>query len=238
MQTTVLLVSDDLILRSEIKPVLNEAAIACRCCELAAFDRVIARDKVECILLDIADPVKFSNVVTKLRAEKFNRYAIVLALADDAHRAVLSKISGVNFFVSKSVRLVPDLRQALNSARALIIHEKRRYYRHPVDLSAEVFCKGQATGVKMIDLSARGAWLDCNALPNDKTFRLRCVLPGSGQKLEVDVIVAWTRSTHIGVEFIGLSSDSDKARKSWLREKEAECPPLPPQLINDSTSPR
>jgi CheY-like chemotaxis protein len=221
MQTKALLVSDDLLLRSEIKPVLNEAGIACECCELAGFDRVIARGKVECILLDIADPVKFSEVITKLRAEKFNRYAIVLALAEDAHRTVLSKISGVNFFVSKSAQLVPNLRQALSSARALIIYEKRRYYRHPVDLIAEVFCHGQVTRAKMIDLSARGACLDCNGLRGINTLRLTFVLPGSNQRLEVNAIMAWTKGTNVGVEFTSLSNDSDKALKAWLREKEA-----------------
>lgn len=226
MQTTALLVSDDLILRSEIKPVLNEAGIACQCCEIASFDRVIARGKVECILLDISDPVKFADVITKLRAEKFNRYAIVLALADDANRPVLSKISGINFFVSKSVRLLPELRQALNSARALIIHEKRRYYRHPVDLIGEVFCNGQAARVKIIDLSARGACLDCSGLPVNKTLQLAFVLPGMSQRLEIGATVAWTKGATVGVEFTSVTSDSERALKTWLREQEAESPAL------------
>lgn len=225
MQTTALLVSGDLILRSQIKLVLNETGMACQCCELVGFDRVIAGGKVECILLDIADPAKFSEVLTKLRAEKLNRYAIVIAFAEDALRTVLSKISGVNFFVSKSARLVPDLKQALNSARALIIHEKRRYYRHPINVDAEVLCERQITRVKMIDLSARGACLDCKGLPNNKTLRLIFVLPRSSHRLEIDVIPAWTRGTNVGVEFKSLSSDSDKALKAWLQEKETECSP-------------
>jgi len=226
MQTAALLVSDDLILRSEIKPVLNEAGIVCQCCEIASFDRVIARGKIECILLDISDPAKFSDVITKLRAEKFNRYAIVLALADDAHRAVLSKISGVNFIVSKSARLLPELRQALNSARALIIHEKRRYYRHPVELIGEVFCNGQAASVKIIDLSARGACLDCNGWSVTKTLQLVFVLPGMSQRLEIGAAVAWTKGATVGVEFTSVTSDSERALKAWLREKEAESPAL------------
>ena len=222
MQTSALLVFDDLILRSQVKPVLNEANIQCQWCELASFDRVIARSKVECILFDIAEPVKFSEIIAKLRAQKFNRYAVVVALAEDAHRAVLSRISGVNFFVSKSTRLVPDLRQALNSARALIIHEKRRYHRHSVDLSAEVMCDGRAVRVKMVDLSARGACLDGNGVPDNKKLRLRFVLPGSTHRLDVNVMVAWTRGANIGVEFGSLNGDSDKALKTWLREQEAE----------------
>lgn len=226
MQATALLVSDDLILRSEIKPVLYEASIACQCCEITSFDRVISRGKVECILLDICDPAKFSDVITKLRAEKFNRYAIVLALADDAHRAALSKISGVNFFISKSAQLLPELRQALNSARALIMHEKRRYCRHPVDLVAEVFCNGQAARVRMIDLSARGACLDCNGIPVNKTLQLAFVLPGMSQRLEIGATVAWTKGTTVGAEFTSVTGDSDRALKAWLREREAESPAL------------
>jgi hypothetical protein len=222
MQTAALLISDDLILRSQVKPVLNEANIQCQCCEVANFERVIARGKVECILLDIADPAKFSDVISKLRAGKFNRYAIVVALADDAHRTVLSRISGANFFVSRSARLVPDLKQTLNSARALIIHEKRRYYRHPVNLGAEVFCDGQAVRVKMVDLSARGACLDGQGLPDNKKLRLRFVLPGSSHRLDLDVVVAWVRGTNTGVEFTSLNSDTDKTLKTWLREKEVE----------------
>ena len=225
MQTTALLVSDDLLLRSEIKPVLNEAGVACQCCGVVGFDRLIARGKIECILLDIADPVKFSEVITKLRAEKFNRYAVVLAFADDAHRTWLSKISGVNFFVSKSAQLAADLRKALHSARALMIHEKRRYHRHPVELNAEVWFAGQATCAKMIDLSARGACLDCSGLPNDKILRLTFFLPGVSQSLEIDVTVAWTRGTNVGVEFTNLSNDSGMALKAWLSDKEAKSVP-------------
>jgi excinuclease UvrABC ATPase subunit len=227
MNTTALLVSDDLILRSEIRPVLTDAGIGCECCGIAGSDHVISRGKFECILLDIPDPVKFSDVMTKLRAEKFNRYAIVLALVDDEHRIALAKTSGVNFFVSKSVRLAADFRQALNSAHALMIHEKRRYYRHPIDIVVDVICDGQPQRVKMIDLSARGACLGCDGLPTSKTLRLEFVLPGTNRRLEVDAITAWSKGTNIGVEFNALTSDSDKALKAWLREKEGESQLFP-----------
>lgn len=222
MHTTALLVSDDLILRSEIRPVLTDAGVASECCGLAGFDRAISRGKFECILLDLTDPVKFSDVVTKLRAEKFNRYAIVLAVADDEHRTALSRISGVNFFVSKSARLADDLKHALSSGHALMIHEKRRYYRHPVDIVVDVICDGQPKRVKMIDLSARGACLGWNGLQSNRTMRLEFVLPGTDQRLAVNAITAWSKGTSIGVEFNSLASDSDKALKTWLRQKEAE----------------
>jgi membrane-bound inhibitor of C-type lysozyme len=103
-----------------------------------------------------------------------------------------------------------------------MIHEKRRYHRHPVNLSAQLMCDGQAVRVKMVDLSARGACLDGNGVPDNKNLRLRFVLPGSTHRLDVNVMVAWTRGANIGVEFGSMSGDSDKALKTWLREQEAE----------------
>ena len=106
MQTKALLVSDDLILRSEIKPVLYEAGVACHCCAIAGIERATSHEKFECILLDIADPVKFSEAIARVRADKLNRYAIVGALVSEEHRVPLTGIAGVNFFVSKGAQLV------------------------------------------------------------------------------------------------------------------------------------
>jgi DNA-binding NarL/FixJ family response regulator len=222
MQTTALLVSDDLILRSEIKSVLNEAAVACQCCAVAGFDRAISGAKVECILLDIADPVKFSKAIAKVRAEKLNRYAIVLALVPEEHHALLARTSGVNFFVSKSVRLMADLKKALNSAQGLMIHEKRRYHRFPVDIRVDLLSSGQAARTRMLDLSARGACIECNGWSGFKTVRLTFVLPGMNQRLAVEAVPAWTKGKNMGVEFAAFKGDSEKTLKAWLLENETE----------------
>ena len=222
MQTKALLVSDDLILRSEIKPVLYEAGVACHCCAFAGIERATSHEKFECILLDIADPVKFSEAIARVRADKVNRYAIVGALVAEEHRMLLTGISGVNFFVSKGARLVSDLKKAIASAQALMIHEKRRYYRHSVDLAVDVLSSGRAARMKMIDVSARGACLDCGAGLKSKTMRLGFVLPGMHQKLQIDGTVAWTSGTRVGVEFTDFLGDSEVALKAWLTAKEAE----------------
>jgi DNA-binding NarL/FixJ family response regulator len=225
MQISALLVSDDLILRSELKRILQETGVYCQGIAVAGLRRLVARAKVECIVLDIDDRVKLREAIGWVREGKLNQYAILGALVAEEDCDLRADLPAVNFLVAKGNRVGAELRRAIQSAEALMVHEKRRYFRHSVDVAVEIVSANRSTRVKMIDLSARGACLECGTAAQPKAMRLNFFLPGAYQQIEIEAVTAWTKAGTVGVEFATFIGNSEQILKSFLKSKEVELSP-------------
>ena len=216
MNSTALIVSDDLILRSEMRNVLNAVQIPCTCSGTIGFERTAASSKFEAILIDIPDPDATVAAISDIRRGKLNRYAIILAFVLDGQAASAAWTAGANFTVRRSGDIRSDLTKALQSAHGLILREKRRYYRQPVNIDAELVCGDHHSRVKMLDISERGACIElAGPLPRQR-LQLRFLLPGLPQALAIEAVPAWIRGTKTGIQFTTVDETSRTALSQWL----------------------
>ncbi|MBV9435099.1 MAG: PilZ domain-containing protein, partial [Acidobacteria bacterium] len=158
MTTTGLVISNDLILRGETRAVLSELEMACTCSGFAALERTLRSAKFDCIFLDFDDRDKALAAIEMVRRDRMNRYAIVFALSD----ADCEATAGVSYSVRRSANFQGELKRSFLAARSLVLGEKRRYQRHPVDIKIACVCGDRTTQARIIDLSERGA---CVAFP-------------------------------------------------------------------------
>ena len=215
MHSTVLIVSDDLLRRGEARSLLVGMDIECTSSGVVGFRRMIETAKVDAIVLDIAGTSDTAVALESIRTGKLNRYAITVVLVDDAQSESAARSSGANFTIRRSNSFRDELKRAIESAHALMLREKRRYHRHPVEMSIELICNGRVTVSRMVDISERGACLEC-PLPAKQPLQLSFFLPGLKQHFRIEGIVAWTRDGKIGVQFMSFVEGSQAVLTEWL----------------------
>lgn len=216
MRSTALIVSDDLLRRGEARNVLVGMDVDCTSSGIVGFKRIIETQKVDAVVLDVTGASDTVLALESIRTGKLNRYAITVVLADDAQGASAARSSGANFTILRSSSFRTELKKAIESAHALMLREKRRYHRHPVDVRVEVICSGLVTPSRMVDISERGACLECPFLAAKQPLQLSFSLPGLQQRFRAEGIVAWTREGKIGVQFMSYVEGSQTVLTEWL----------------------
>lgn len=227
MNSTALVTSDDLILRSEARGVLNEMQIACICSGTAGFDRAVASSKFEAILLDMPADEALA-AIRSIRNGKLNRYCIVLSFVGDGQSAAAAWAAGANFTIRRTSEYGSDLKKAFQSAHGLILREKRRYHRQPISIPVEILSNGKRFTGQMLDISERGACVECAVPMPKQAMQLRFCLPGS-QTIRVEALPAWARGAKIGIQFTAVDEAARAAISQWLISQ------LDPKVISAGT---
>ena len=142
---------------------------------------------------------------------------MALESVDSRASASAAWAAGANFTVRRSESIQNDLKKAFESAHGLMLREKRRYERHPVDLSVEVTCNGRILIARMLDLSERGACLECSLPVPVQPLQLKFSLPGlTKQQLAVKGVPAWMRGGRVGIQFTSFIEPSHAILCEWL----------------------
>ena len=219
MTTTALIISNDLILRSETRAVLSELEIVCTCSGYSGLERALQSGKFDCIYLDLDYREKALAAVERVRIDRLNRYAIVFALSERECEVP----GGISYVVRRSPDFYAELKRSFLSARSLVLGEKRRHERHPVDLEAFCVCGDRITEARLVDLSERGACLEYSSPILIPIMQLSFSLPGTEHQIQTDVKVAWREAGKAGVQFVSISEGSRIALRDWLAGRAAVC---------------
>lgn len=217
MTSNALVVSDDLILRSNARQVLRRIGIDCVSSGTIGFNKAIMSARFDAVIFDYPDVNDVTKAIMSVRTGKVNRYSIILALVSDSRAAATARNAGASFTIQRSPALREDMDRAVQSAYALIVRERRRYERHPVSVTVEVVCSGRTISGKMIDISERGACLECSLPPHAKSLELAFLLPGSNQQVKMEGITAWARGSQVGIQFTSSQESSQSRLVQWLR---------------------
>jgi hypothetical protein len=176
--------------------------------------------KFDCIFLDFDERQKASAAIERIRRDKINRYAIIFALSH-TEAGGQEPAAGVSYVVSRSADFHTELKSSFLTARSLILGEKRRYQRHPVDLKASCACGDRITQTRIIDLSERGACLEFTFPMLIPMLELSFALPGIEGKIQAEVKVVWREERKAGVQFVGISETCKTALRDWLSNRVA-----------------
>jgi PilZ domain len=136
--------------------------------------------------------------------EESTGISIILALVTDSESASAARASGANFAIQRTSNLHNDLERSLQSAYGLIWRERRRYERHPVDVSVDFPCNGRMATGRIIDISEGGACPECDFEFAAQPIRLGFSLPGLKQPLRIEGVATWKRGSKLGIHFTHL----------------------------------
>ena len=188
----------------------------------------INKQKFDAVLVDIDDVHDGYNVIPRLRAGKSNQRSIVFAITNGITKVKAAFEMGANFVLDKPVSFERAAR-SLRAAHGLILRERRRYFRVPVSLSAQVSFGNANIQAPVTNISEGGLSLKMEQHTSgiQGAVTIRLTLPRSTRALELKgEFVAANRGVNVGVKFYNLLPEVRIQLDAWLNQQIEESKPV------------
>jgi ActR/RegA family two-component response regulator len=187
----------------------------------------INKQKFDAVLVDVDDVHEGATVIPKLRAGKSNQRSIVFAITNGITSVKAAFEMGSNFVLDKPVSFERATR-SLRAAHGLIMRERRRYFRVPVSLSAEIsFANANNVVVSVSNISEGGLSLKMDrATPVQGGVTVRLTLPKTTRPLELKgEFVSANRGLNVGVKFYNMPPEVKAQLDTWLNKQIEQATP-------------
>jgi CheY-like chemotaxis protein len=182
--------------------------------------------KFDAIVVDCTSVPDSTDVLEALRQGRSNRKAIAFAITDDPDESRRAFKAGANFAIEKPIT-ADRVQRSLRAAQGLLVRERRRYIRIPVDAKLSVdLGDGRPLHWNVIDVSEGGL---SAVVPDDSgvprgSLRIKFNIPDAAFAIEGKAEVIWHRTGKVGLQFTLLRPQSRADLDKWLgrRFEEAE----------------
>ena len=190
------------------------------CCDAEVAIRKLCRSKFEGIIVDLAFDGGL-EFLQKLRSTTSNRSAICYAILRRTLEQTQAFQAGANFVFEHPLSQASAMR-VLQASYSLMVRERRRYFRYPLEASVRVKRGGDSEfEVSSLNLSETGLCLNSSqSMQVGDKLQLRLVLPGDTDALSLDAEVCWNQASgKVGVQFCNIAPKVDRALRTWLAER-------------------
>ncbi len=216
-----LLVSRDPQVIRVLRPTLEQLSIAVEVCRGArSGNEILLTEKFDGVIIDCDDLQGGLEVLGGLKKGASNRNSVAFAILNGTTTQRAFEL-GANFVLQKPVSPLNSMR-CFTAAVGFMIRERRRYFRHPVDMNVKlVFGDGKEITATATNLSEGGMAVHYgDKLPKRGFSKTVFTLPGRSAAVECKAEVAWADgSGHVGVRFKEISSVSREQLDRWLSEQ-------------------
>jgi CheY-like chemotaxis protein len=224
---TALVVCNDARTRQLILESLQPLAIRAEFCEegfVAAG--LLDQQKFEAVIVDLLLGDEGLLVLAKLRFSRANRTAVSFAITTGS--GAQSSPRPDSTFVLERPLSAALMNQTLRAAFGLVVRERRRYFRCPIEVPALVRSRQPEDLLcQTVNVSEGGiAIIASAALDSDSPALVRFSLPGRQSQIFAETKVCWrTRDGLVGLEFHSLASPEKSELQEWLARKLDETLP-------------
>jgi hypothetical protein len=226
---TALVVCKDALACQLIIESLRPLAIRPEMCEeVFAAARLLDKQKFEAVIVDLLLGEGATLVMEHLRFSRANRTAVTFAItAGDGART-----SGVGLdstFVLPRPLSADSINQVLRAAYALVVRERRRYFRCP--LAVPAFVRGRQPEEEFlcqtVNISEGGVAISTRTMPDPSlSTAVWFSLPGHSSQLFSETRVRWSGQERlVGLEFLSLAAPQKSELQEWLARKLDETLP-------------
>jgi CheY-like chemotaxis protein len=217
-----LLLSRDPDVIRVLQPALEKLSVDVEVCRgVSSGQEILRTEKFDAILVDCDDLKGALSVLEGLRKSESNKNSVTFAILNGTTTTQQAFQMGANFVLQKPVSAL-NAKRCLSAAINFMIRERRRYFRHPVEMSATLsFGEGQKLKVMLTNISEGGmAVFFRGPLPKGAVSTASFKLPGAATPLEPKVQIAWMdESGRAGLRFIDVSKESRAHLDGWLAEQ-------------------
>jgi ActR/RegA family two-component response regulator len=188
------------------------------CSDSATATRQLCNSKYEGVVVDLRMGEAGLELLNNLRAFTSNKRAIPCAVLGDVYQKVPAFQAGANFILEPPLGSIMAA-QTLQAAYPLMIQERRRYFRCPIETTMFVVCENDhAFQTKSVNVSRLGmAILTPMPLKIRQKLKIRMAIPGEKSPVNMDAEVCWSNpSGRAGIQFTKMSTTAGKTLESWL----------------------
>ncbi len=222
MQLESLLLSRDPEVIRVVQPALEKLSIDVEVCRgVNSGQEILRTERFDAIIVDCDDLKGALGVLEGLRKSVSNKNSVTFAIVNGSTTTQQAFKMGANFVLQKPISAL-NARRCFSAAVNFMMRERRRYFRHPVEMPATLsFGEGQKMKVTVTNLSEGGmAIFFRGPLPKGGVSTVSFNLPGAASALEPKVQVAWMdESGHAGLRFIDVPKESRAQLDAWLAEQ-------------------
>ncbi len=221
MRLESLLVSRDTELAKTLQPALERFAIGMEVCVGPnAGAEILGSEHFDAVIIDCDDLQGGLEVLKQARGGSANRSSVALAVLNGKTTTRQAFDLGASFVLQKPVTLQNAVRCA-SAAVSMMARERRRYYRHPVDMSVALFFgEDHRLEAKATNISDGGMAVELKGSPPSKGLSGVKFTPlGMATALELNAEVAWAdEKGRVGIRFVKVPSKTREQLEGWLAQ--------------------
>lgn len=214
-----LLIGPDSAMSTLFSQVFEEIGITAQICgDDSRIDGILSHSKFEALVLDFDNVDAGVSIICKLRESSSNKDAIVFAVATAASTRQRAFAGGANFAFGRPF-VLPEIRNSLQTAYALMLRDRRRYFRCPAEHPVQITrTSGQKFQGMTINISGNGmaATVPCNLQVGE---RLVLSFDMSEAELVIHAVgrVVWDdKHGKTGISFECTSAEVGRRLAAWL----------------------
>lgn len=159
-----------------------------------------------------------ADLLKNMRLSRANKRSISFAILSQEMSVRSAFQMGANFVFYKPLTSA-RAKRSLKAAHGLMMRERRRHFRHPMDARVALrFENAREQQATILDLSTGGMALKApEPLAMMNRVHVRFALPGSGRPIEAAAEVTWVDSHgRAGVHFVEVADDGQERLEDWL----------------------
>src|SRR5277367_570113 len=200
-----LLITGDAALLGVLRPALEKISVDIEVCPGSkAGSDILSKRKFDAVIIDCDDLQSGFDLLKNLRQTQSNAKSVAFAVLNGKTTTQEAFQSGANFVLQKPLTPLHAAR-CLNAALNFMVRERRRYYRHPVDMPMRIsVAEGRDLTATATNISEGGMAIRViGKLAKDAKIHVHFTLPETGTSLELTGSVAWADGTsHVGIRFV------------------------------------
>ena len=216
-----LLLSRDAEVIRVLQPALEKLSIEVEVCPgVRSGHEIVRTEKFDAIIVDCDDLDGGLRVLEGLRKAPSNKNSVTFAILNGNTTTQQAFQMGANFVLQKPISTLNAMR-CFSAALNFMIREQRRYFRHPVKISATLGSgEGQKLMATITNISEGGMAIFFRGRFPLGSVSANFRLPGAATPLEPKVQVAWMDdSGRAGLRFVDLPEGSREQLNQWLTEQ-------------------
>jgi DNA-binding response OmpR family regulator len=228
MNLDAILIMQDAALLAVLRDALEKVSVEVQVCgEVPRGKDLLAKRKFDAVIIDCDDLEGGLDLLKAVRQTQSNAKSVAFAVVNGTSTQQAFQF-GANFVLQKPLTAVHAGR-CLNAALNFMVRERRRYFRHPVEIPLRICLpNNQEVTATSTNVSEGGMAIRIlGKLPKDAQGQFRFTLPGVNTSLDLKGQVAWADGTgHAGIRFIEVPQSSQYQLDKWLTDRLQEEMPV------------
>jgi len=222
-----LLVSNDAVTIKQLSESVQQLAMSREVCvEVPAALVLLNQRKFDAVLVDLQLGGEANAVLEKVRCSPSNRTAVIFAVSDSDGETVSAFKAGSNFVLRRPLSATSIDRQ-LKAAYGLILRERRRYFRCPVEIPVAI-CRADMPEVhgQTVNISESGMAITTSvSLRPEVKVQVHFTLPDHESRFVVGAAIRWRKESCLGLQFTSVSPRLTSELQEWLLRRLEESLP-------------
>jgi DNA-binding response OmpR family regulator len=224
----VLLVSDDIRIIDTLCHWMEQMAMHVDVCsDISSATRKLCHSKFEALVVDLKDAAQALELIKKPRETTAHKGVVVFSILNSSTEMPSAFRAGASFAIVKP--FPPGvLARTLRAAYPLMVRERRRSFRCPLQIPVQVSSTTRSQFVaNSINISEGGMALVSSVILHvGERLTLKLTLPTTETAVRINGEVCWVDETgRVGLEFVQVPTTVAEQLQSWLGDRLEECLP-------------